>query len=135
MPQQPMAMPGSGQPIMEQPLVQIGDVVVTQNQVITPTGTFPVKGSQWAVTDMSTTTEKMSTVGLVLALVGFFLVCVFSLFFLLMKDRTTTGFVQVVVRGTNGVQHVTNIPATSPATMADVSARVNYARSVAQING
>ncbi|GAA1479955.1 hypothetical protein GCM10009624_03950 [Gordonia sinesedis] len=124
---------GQGFPnqVPAQPLVTIGDITCTQYEVITPSGTFPIAGSQWAVTDMSVTTERMSQTGLVLALVGFFLVCFLSLLFLLMKDRQTTGYIQVSVRGRNGVQHVTNIPAFSPATMMDVSARVNYARGLA----
>ena len=113
------------------PLVTIGDITCTQHEVITPSGTFPIAGTQWTVTDMSVTTERMSQTGLVLALVGFFLICFFSLLFLLMKDRQTTGYIQVSVRGPNGAQHVTNIPAYSPATMMDVSSRVNYARSLA----
>lgn len=120
---QPYSMP-------EQPLVTIGDISCTQSQIITPSGTFPTAGAQWAVTDMSVTREQISQTGLVLALVGFFLVCALSLLFLLMKDRVTTGYIQVTVRGTNGITHVCNIPAHSPATMMDVSGRVNYARTL-----
>ena len=71
--------------------------------------------------------------GLVLALVGFFLICFLSLLFLLMKERRTTGFIQVRVRGAGGAMHVTNIPATSPWTMSDVSGRVYYARELATV--
>ncbi|GAC66225.1 hypothetical protein GS4_01_00260 [Gordonia soli NBRC 108243] len=119
-----------GLPGHEPPLVVIGDITCTQTHVITPSGTFPIVGSQWAVTDMSVTTERMSQVGLVLALVGFFLVCFLSLLFLLMKDRQTTGYVQVTVWG-GGITHVANIPAFSPVTMPDISNRVAYARSLA----
>lgn len=130
----PMGAAGPGYPQlgapMQQPLVTIGDITCTQTHVITPSGTFPIAGSQWTVTDMSTTTERMSQTGLVLALVGFFLVCALSLLFLLMKDRQTSGYIQVTVFG-GGVTHVANIPAVSPATMVDVSNRVNYARSLA----
>lgn len=120
----------SGGVVPDAPLVTVGDITCTQTQVITPSGTFPIAGAQWSVTDMSSTTEKVSTAGIVLAILGFLFVCVFSLFFLLMKDRATTGYIQVVVRGANGVQHVSNIPAASPATMMDVSGRVNYARTL-----
>lgn len=113
-----------------QPLVSIGDITCTQTHVITPSGTFPIAGSQWSVTDMSVTSERMSQTGLVLALVGFFLVCFLSLLFLLMKDRTTQGYIQVTVRG-GGITHVTNIPAFNQATMVDISSRVNYPRSLA----
>lgn len=65
------------------------------------------------------------------ALLGFFLVCIFSLLFLLMKDTQTTGYIQVVVRGADGTQHVCNVPAYGPGTMHDISSRVAYARSLA----
>ncbi|MBD0860873.1 hypothetical protein IA539_06570 [Gordonia sp. zg691] len=115
----------------EQPLVVIGDITCTQHYVITPSGTFPIAGSQWEVTDMSVSSEQMSQTGLVLALVGFFLVCFLSLLFLLMKERRITGHIQVRVRGAGGGMHVTNIPATSPWTMSEVSGRVYYARNLA----
>ncbi|MFT4086386.1 MAG: hypothetical protein QM658_04405 [Gordonia sp. (in: high G+C Gram-positive bacteria)] len=113
------------------PLVQIGEITVTQTQVITPAGSFPLKGSQWSVTDRTMYTERMSQTGLVLALVGFFLVCALSLLFLLMKDRQTTGSVQVTVRGVNGVYYAATIPANSQAVLPDISSRVNYAQSLA----
>ncbi|MHC3001673.1 hypothetical protein [Gordonia metallireducens] len=118
-------------PAPEQPLVVIGDITCTQNHVITPSGTCPIAGTQWIVTDMSVSTERMSQTGLVLAIVGFFMVCFLSLLFLLMKERRTTGYIQVTVRGGGGFLHVTNIPAFSPVTMGDVSGRVNYARTLA----
>lgn len=117
----------------EPPLVVIGDITCTQHYVITPSGTFPLAGSQWEVTDMSVSSEQMSQTGLVLALVGFFLICFLSLLFLLMKGRRTTGFIQVRVRGAGGAMHVTNIPATSPWAMSDVSGRVYYARELATV--
>ncbi len=120
-----------GAPVPEQPLVVIGDITCTQNFVITPSGTCPIAGTQWIVTDMSVSTERMSQTGLVLAIVGFFMVCFLSLLFLLMKERSTTGYIQVTVRGAGGFLHVTNIPAYSPVTMGDVSGRVNYARTLA----
>lgn len=122
---------GPPMPYSEPPLVQVGDITVTQSQVITPSGSFPVAGSQWTVVDNSRTTETVSQTGIILAIVGFFLVCALSLFFLLMKDRVTTGYIQVMVRGANGIQHFTMIPATSPATLYDISSRVGYAQSLA----
>lgn len=129
----PGAPYGAPFPPMEPPLVQIGDITVTQSKVITPSGSFPVKGSQWVVTDRSQYSETMSQTGLVLALVGFFVVCALSLLFLLMKDRRTTGYIQVTVRGVNGVTHYSNIPALSQGTMPDIAARVGYAQTLAAV--
>lgn len=115
----------------EQPLVSIGDITVTQTQVITPTGTFPIAGSQWTVYDMTTTRQEISQTGLILAIVGFVLICALSLLFLLMKEEKTSGLVQVTVLGADGRQHTTQIPASSRAMVDDVNNRVNYARSIA----
>jgi hypothetical protein len=110
--------------------MQIGDITVTQSSVMIPSGRYPVAGSVWTLTDMSRTEEKVSTVGIVLAVVGFLLVCFLSLLFLLMKDRTTTGFIQVSVQG-DGFHHATMIPAYSPASIGQVWGQVNYVRSLA----
>lgn len=79
---------------------------------------------------MSRQEEKISTVGIILAVVGLFLICVLSLLFLLIKDKRTTGYIQVTVHG-EGFQYATMIPALSPATLAQVTQQVNWARSVA----
>ncbi len=111
-----------------QPLVTIGDITCTERDVITPSGTIPISQSRWVVTDMSTSSERMSQTGIVLAIIGFFVICFLALLFLLMKERKTTGYVQVTVTGPHGFVHVSNIPANSEATMIDVSNRVGYAR-------
>lgn len=107
----------------------LGDITVTATHAITPSGVFALADSQWSVTDMSTTTKRMSQTGIVLALLGFFLVCILSLFFLLMTEQQTTGYIQVSVTDGNRT-HIANIPATSPQTMVGTSAQVDYARSL-----
>ncbi|GEE01176.1 hypothetical protein nbrc107696_16220 [Gordonia spumicola] len=111
------------------PLITIGDISCTQTQIVTPAGTAPVAGAQWHVTDMSHTTEEIPTWAIVCAIVGAFVVCLFSLFFLLVKERRTTGTVQVTVTS-GGFMHTTSIPVYAPNTVMDVHNRVNYARSL-----
>ncbi|MBT0565705.1 hypothetical protein [Williamsia sp. CHRR-6] len=111
-------------------LVSIGDIICTQTEVITPSGTIPIAGSQWWVSDMSSTTEAISTTGIVLTVVLFFFICLFSLLFLLLKETKTSGYLQVTVSG-NGVTHVTTIPALTSFTAADIHGRVAYARNLA----
>lgn len=119
-------------PAQEPVLTTLGDISVSQNWLYLPTGRHPVRGSVWTVTDMSRTEVRMSQVGLVLAIVGFFLVCFLSLLFLLMKERTTTGFVQVTVQG-EGFHHSVMVPAFGPHTAMQVHQQVGYIRSLAAL--
>lgn len=114
----------------DQPLTSIGEIGVSHQSVWTPTGKHPVRGSTWMVADMSRQEEKISTVGIVLAVVGLFLICILSLLFLLLKEKKTTGYIQVTVQG-EGFQHTTMIPATSPDSFIQVTNQVNWARSIA----
>jgi hypothetical protein len=64
----------------------------------------------------------------VLAII-FFLFCLLGLLFLLIKERKTTGFVQVTVQHGNRT-HNTHVAAANPTQVADTLARVNYARTL-----
>jgi hypothetical protein len=110
-------------------LTSVGDISLTQHEVIVPMGRYPVSGSVWTVSDMSRTEEKISTAGIVLAIV-FVWFCLLGLLFLLMKERRTVGFIQVSVQG-EGFHHATLIPAHHPGALAQVMQQVNYARSLA----
>lgn len=120
-------IPGYGQP-HEPPLVSIGDIVVTQSSVITPSGTRPVGEVQWSFTDMSRTTQAIPVWAIVCAIV-FAIFCLLSLLLLLVKEDRTEGWVQVVVQGPNFV-HTTQLPVASPHHVFDYNARVNHARSI-----
>ncbi|MDG4863288.1 hypothetical protein P8605_34635 [Streptomyces sp. T-3] len=115
--------PGGGAP-----LLSIGDITVTGDSIITPAGPLPLKGAIWTATDMSRTEEKIPTHAVVLAIV-FFIFCLLGLLFLLMKEKTTTGFIQVTVTS-GGRHHSTMIPAQGPQTFPWVMGQVNYARSL-----
>ncbi|MFF9685105.1 hypothetical protein [Streptomyces sp. NPDC014623] len=110
------------------PVLALGDITVMNDAVVTPSGTLPLKGAVWTATDMSRTEEKIPTVGIVLAIV-FALFCLIGLLFLLMKEKRTTGFVQITVTS-GGRHHQTMIPATGPETFQWVMAQVNTARSM-----
>ncbi|WP_370414508.1 hypothetical protein [Streptomyces fradiae] len=110
------------------PLVSLGDITVVGDQIITPAGNMPLRGAVWNATDMSRTEEKMPTVAVVLAVI-FFLFCLLGLLFLLMKEKKTTGFIQVTVTS-NGRHHSTMIPATGPDSFNWVMGQLNYARSL-----
>lgn len=124
-------VPGGGlEPqISDEPvLVTIGDISVTQSRVFTPSGWKPVSEVSWTLTDMSQTTQSIPAWAIVCTVV-FFLFCLLGLLFLLVKETRTQGSVQVTVTGP-GFVHTTQIPVTSAAQIADISARLNHARAV-----
>ncbi|MEU7034013.1 hypothetical protein ABZ958_10075 [Streptomyces sp. NPDC046237] len=110
------------------PMLSLGDITVVGDQIITPAGAMPLKGAVWNAMDMSRTEEKMPTVAIVLAVI-FFIFCLLGLLFLLMKEKQTTGFIQVSVTS-GGRHHSTMIPATGPDTFHWVMNQVNFARSL-----
>ncbi|MFE7774146.1 hypothetical protein ACFU5O_09630 [Streptomyces sp. NPDC057445] len=110
------------------PLLVLGDITVLQDSIVTPNGTLPLKGAVWNALDMSRTEERIPTHAVVLAIV-FSLLCLVGLLFLLMKEKRTTGFIQVTVTSA-GRHHTTMIPATGPGTVHWVMGQLNYARSL-----
>jgi hypothetical protein len=110
-------------------LATIGDVAISQHWVSTPTGTYPIRGSVWTVTDMSHYQERVSTAGVVLTIL-FVWFCFLGLLFLLMKERRLVGYTQVTVQG-SGFYHSTLIPARGPQPSMVVTQQVNYARALA----
>jgi hypothetical protein len=109
--------------------VAIGDIYVSPSWVTTPNGSYPIRDTKWTVTDMSHSESYMSPVGIVLAIM-FIWLCFLSLFFLLMRESRTVGYIQVTVQG-NGFTHSTLIPAGAYALARVVTPRVNYARTLA----
>ncbi|MFF9348179.1 hypothetical protein [Streptomyces sp. NPDC014734] len=127
-------VPGYGQPQYPgtpptgAPMLTLGDITVMNDQIVTPAGTMPLKGAVWTATDLSHTEERIPTVAIVLAIV-FALLCLIGLLFLLMKEKKTTGFIQVSVTS-GGRHHSTMIPATGPETFHWVMAQLNSARAM-----
>jgi hypothetical protein len=109
-------------------LVQIGDIVCTQTEVITPSGRCPINKVVWTFTDMSQTTTEIPSWAIVLAIVFFFF-CLLGLLFLLVKENRTTGWVQITVQGDRFL-HQVQLPVSSSNQVAEYNARVGYARSL-----
>jgi hypothetical protein len=134
---QPVSLPVSEPVSLQKPasgpndvLVHIGEIQVTATTVHTPNGQFPVAGSQWLVQDQWTMTQKIPTWAIVCAIVGFCVLTVFSLFFLLAKETVMQGFVVVTV--SNGPNTFTaRFPVAQQLHVSDVHNRVNYVRSLA----
>jgi hypothetical protein len=119
----------SSSPPQEPPLVTIGDIACTREEAITPSGTRPIGEVTWTFTNLSQTWQTTPTWAVICAIAGFFVVCVFSLFFLLAKEDKTQGWVQVAVQAP-GFVHTTWLPVYSAHQVRDYMARVDYARSL-----
>ncbi|GIG91931.1 hypothetical protein [Plantactinospora endophytica] len=130
---QPTGGTGWQAPVPVEPVVaQIGEIAVTPLTVRTPSGVLPLAGSQWHVADYWHSEQKTPTWAIVLAVVGFCVLTVFSLLFLLVKETVHRGTVQVTV--TNGArQYVARIPVTAEPQVRQIHQQVNYARSLAAI--
>ena len=120
----------SAYPMPEPVIAQIGEIQVTSTTVRTPAGQFPLKGSQWTVTDQWVAEQKIPTWAIVMTIVGFFCLTIFSLLFLLAKENVYQGVVLVQVR--NGpYQYVSRVPVNNQMYVQHVYQQVNYVRSLA----
>lgn len=86
-------------------------------------------GTQWMMSSNAQTTESIPTWAVVCAVI-FFVFCLLGLLFLLVKERRTSGYVQVSVQG-SGLYYATQLPVSSPAHIADIEQRLNYVRTLA----
>lgn len=118
--------PAAGFPAPAPILLVIGDMSITQFHVITPSGTHPLNGTSWYVTDHSSYEQATPQWAIVAAIIGFFVVCILSLLLLLVKETRATGSVQVTVQGP-GWAHVAQLP---PGTGAHAHAQTAYVRSL-----
>ena len=116
----------------EPPIVQIGEINVTSTMVNTPAGQIPLRGSQWTVVDQWSVTQRTPQWAIIVAIVGFCFIFLFSLLFLLAKEQVYTGTVTVTV--TNGsAAYVARVPVLNQAQVQHVYNQVNYVRSLALI--
>ncbi|MFC7276485.1 hypothetical protein ACFQS1_21035 [Paractinoplanes rhizophilus] len=127
-------LPAPG-PVPQDPgpvILQIAEISVTSTTVFTPTGDIPLAGSQWQVNDYWFAQQRIPKWAIVLAIVGFCVLTIFSLLFLLVKETVMQGTVQVTV--TNGTrQYVARIPVTDQAAVTAINQQVNYVRTLAAL--
>ncbi|TPW76093.1 hypothetical protein [Schumannella soli] len=115
-------------------LVVAGDIQVSSQWIFTPSGTVPLRGANIVATDYSRVEQRIPTWAIVVAIVGFFVITLFSLLFLLVKEQRVVGYVQITVQAP-GFAHVCDVPVTHPGTGADLHGRVMYARQLAAALG
>lgn len=111
-----------------QTLVTIGSIMVTDTEVITPSGRIPLAQAQFGFIDQTMRVRKTPTWAVVMAIVGFFIVTIFSLLFLLAKEDAMTGNVLVTVTG-GGLQHQEFIAVNQEWQLQDLYGRVQYAQN------
>jgi hypothetical protein len=111
-------------------ILTIGDIQITANTIRTPVGTFPLRGSQWRISDSATTESKIPVWAIVLAVALFFCIAFFSLLFLLARENVQRAVVIVTVRS-GGQEYIARIPAGDQAQVQYVYQQVNYVRSLA----
>jgi hypothetical protein len=113
-------------------IVQIAELGVTSTVVHTPTGDIPLAGSQWQVSDYWFTSQRIPRWAIIAAVLGFCVLTVFSLLFLLVKESVVQGTVQVTV--TNGTrQYVARIPVADQGAVTVINQQVNYVRTLAAL--
>ena len=110
-------------------LVTIGDIGVTTDYVVTPNGNAPLAGSQWIATDMSRTDSKIPSWAIICA-IAFAIFCLIGLLFLLVKERTTTGYVEVSVHS-GDLFHKTQIPVSDLMQVQQIRQLVGQAQTLA----
>jgi hypothetical protein len=113
-------------------IVQVGEIAVTSTVVHTPVGDIPLAGSNWQISDYWHSEQKIPRWAIICAIVGFCVLTVFSLLFLLVKVTVPSGTVQITV--TNGTrQYVARLPVTDQAQVNYIYQQVNYVRSLAAL--
>ena len=110
--------------------VQFGDISMSDHWLVTPQGTMPLAGTQVFISDMSREERFIPGWAIALAIIGalFFLL---GLFFLLVKETRTTGFMQITVSN-GGFTYQSAEPGTGnrATQLYELQGRANYARGM-----
>lgn len=110
-------------------LVDIGAIRIVGDTVYTPAGNIALQHAQFTIADQTHARRQIPTWAIVCAIVGFFIVTVFSLLFLLAKEDRLVGEVTVGVSGP-GLSYFQPFAANGPEQVQDLYQRVNYANSL-----
>ena len=110
-------------------VLTVGDIGVSPHWVVTPNGTAPLAGTTWIARDQTRTESKIANWALVTGIIVAIFTCGLGLLFLLVKEKTTTGYVEVTVQGER-LFHATQIPVASEFDVARVRQQVSQAQSL-----
>ncbi len=111
-------------------LAVFGPIRVTPTTVMTPTGTFPLRGSTWLAEARGYVDRVTPVWAILVALLGFMVIPFVSLLFLLVKEDRWRGYVQVGV-AYGDLRYAVRLPAESPVVAESIRRQVGYVRSVA----
>lgn len=114
----------------EPPVARVGGVIATPTQIITPIGAWPAGDVQITVRDETVMVSKIPTWAVVLSIVGFFILTIFSLLFLLVKENVPAGGVRVIVTARNGQTYTELIPVPNPAARHNVMQQIGMMQQV-----
>lgn len=93
-------------PIENQPQtldrVFLGELEVSRDRIAGPYGSLPTAGSTVFVTNMSRVERAIPTWAIIVAIAGFFVLTIFSLLFLLVKEDRVAGGYEVRVSNPTG---------------------------------
>lgn len=106
----------------------VGDISFTPLTIHVPGRSMPMAGSIWTVRDQSRVETRIPAWAIVLAII-FALACLLGLLFLLVKEKTVVGYVEVEVR-TPADFHVCQVPVSSQQDIMTVRSIVDYARTL-----
>ncbi|MFI9508503.1 hypothetical protein [Nocardia sp. NPDC052566] len=114
---------------VEPVLVTVGDIACSSTTVFIPSGQrHPLAGTTWIVTHQTTVTQRIPAYAIVLAVL-LALACLLGLLFLLVKEESIQGFVQVSVQSP-GFYYATQVPIGDKRQVIDVEQRVEYIRGM-----
>lgn len=108
----------------------IGDIVVSQNWIVTPERTAPIGGTTWAVADLTRLKSRHPAWTVVLAILLFPI----GLLFLLVKKTEKIGTLEVTVRG-DGFYHAAQVVPRSHEGEMRIRRDVNRAQALAAFVG
>jgi hypothetical protein len=109
--------------------VRVGEIAVSRDLVHLPSGSYPLPGTAWAVSDQLTEATQIPPYAIVLAVI-FVAACGLGLLFLLVKEHTVGGVVEVSVAG-DGFHHAVQVPVASYAEVRAVHGWVAGIRRLA----
>jgi hypothetical protein len=110
----------------EQPVLTMGEIVVSPHWVVTPAGNAPLAGSTWTMSDQSRSVKEHPWWTIVLAVLLFPI----GLLFLLITTEETRGYVEVNVRGI-GLAYTAQVPVVGPYAAQTIRQQVAQAESMA----
>ncbi|HET6950644.1 MAG TPA: hypothetical protein VFI47_09725 [Acidimicrobiales bacterium] len=110
-------------------VVRVGSIGAGMRWLHLPDGSVPLRGTAWRISDQVHTTTQIPSYAIVLAVI-FSVFFLLGLLFLLIKETTVEGVVQVGVEG-DGFSYATQVPVASYAEVREVHHRVKAIRHLA----